>query len=217
MPERANRALFTIVFATVFLAFAVTFMSASSLACGAKTNTTSVQKASVDGQETAPVQTANVTVNSSNCTKGSASTTTVTATGCPTAGANVQQATAQAGCGNSSTATSITATGTASPCGASPANVQRANASSCGKAAATAQILKADATSTTQGCTKEECIAKLVADGMTQSAAEAKYATCLAGGKCGGSSATAATMLAESLDKSASTAPASSSGDNQTQ
>jgi len=48
-------------------------------------------------------------------------------------------------------------------------------------------IKAADATTgEQQTCTKEQCIAKLMADGLTKEAAEAKYAACNVDGKCTG-------------------------------
>jgi len=70
----------------------------------------------------------------------------------------------------------------------------------------TAQVVKADATTMNKTCTKEECIAKMTADGMTQAEAEAKYAACLAGGSCADKSVKTATTLAGGSEKAVPTA-----------
>lgn len=49
-------------------------------------------------------------------------------------------------------------------------------------------MAKANVT-TTQACTKEQCVAKLMADGLSKEEAEAKYAACVAEGKCSTKSA----------------------------
>jgi len=65
-----------------------------------------------------------------------------------------------------------------------------------------AKVIKANATTPAKSCTREECISKLMADGMTREQAEAKCAACLAECKASGSAkactgATAGKMSAE--------------------
>jgi hypothetical protein len=183
MLSSTDRKSLALLFAMGLLALAVVFAPTHSMACNGKAKaTSSMQKASTDGQDATPVKMANETTTMSDCPSGATSTASAKMTGCPVSGAEVRQA----------SATTSKAAGTCG--GTSTSTMHKANAPSCGGTATSAKIMKANATSTKQGWTKEQCISKLMADGMSKTEAEAKYAECLTGGHCtGGAMKTSAT------------------------
>jgi len=66
-------------------------------------------------------------------------------------------------------------------------NATKASATGQTKACCPSMAKSANATTgVNQTCTKEQCITKLMAEGLTKEAAEAKYAACNVDGKCTG-------------------------------
>ena len=110
---------------------------------------------------------------------------------------------------SATTATAVNASTPAIGCCAKDAKAIKANASSTCSATSGAKVMKANATAAGKSCTREECIAKLMAQGMTKDQAEAKYEACLATGKC--DAAMMKTCSAASPDSKTATAKDSKS------